>query len=146
MTPIERTIDLHLNHGLNCAQSIVTAFGETLGINPKEAGMLGRPWAGGIGHQGQTCGYLTGALIILAKAFDDPDEKQARKKTDRAIAMLFSRFKEQRGSMLCRDLLGADMATAAGVKRIVEEKLVAKHCQGENGIGKDVAEILAELL
>lgn len=146
MNRIERTIDLHLNHGLNCAQAIIASFGEQLGIDFENARMLGRPWGGGIGHQGDTCGYLTGALIVLAKAFDDPNEKQARKKTDKAISTFLRRFKELRGSTFCRDLLGADMTTEEGIKRIIEENLLATRCQGEKGVGKDVAGILVELL
>ena len=146
MNRIERTLDLHRNGGLSCSQAILSAFGEHLGIDQKSAKMLGRPWAGGIGHLAQTCGYLTGAVLVLAKAYDDEDEDKSRKNIDQAIRMLFQRFEARRGTILCKNLLGADMTTEEGIKKILEEELVAKHCYGAGGIGQDVAEILEELI
>jgi C_GCAxxG_C_C family probable redox protein len=146
MNRIERTIDLHRNGGLSCSQAILTAFGENLGIDQKSAKMLGRPWAGGIGHLALTCGYLTGAVLVLAKVYDNKDEKQARQDIDTAVRELFRHFEERRGTLLCKDLLGANMTTEAGIDRILEEDLVAKHCHGPGGIGQDVAEILEGLI
>lgn len=142
MNRIENTIDLHRNHGLNCAQALLTAFGPPLGIDPNEARMLGRSLAGGIGHRADTCGYLTAACLILAKAFDQPDENKARKSTFAAMAELFEKFEQIRGSANCRDLLGADMSTEEGKKKIAEQDLVTQICKSDNGIGHDVAEIL----
>jgi len=146
MNRIEKTLDLHKNYNLNCSQAILTAFGERVGMDSKTAKKLGRPWAGGIAHMAQTCGYLTGAVLVLAWVFENKDEGRARMETDRAIRKLFRRFEGRRGTTLCRDLLGADMTTEAGVKKILEEKLVDKYCHATGGIGQDVSEILEELL
>ena len=144
MNRVEKTVDLHKNGGLSCSQAILTAFGESFGMDPETAAMLGRPWAGGIGHQALTCGYLTGAVLVLALALNNKDEGKSRKDLDKVIRNLFSRFKERYGgASMCKELLGADMATEEGIKKILEEKLVAKHCYG---YGRDVAEILEELL
>jgi len=146
MNRIERTIDLHRNGGLNCSQAILTTFGEQYGMNKKMAKMFGRPLGGGIGHRAETCGYITAAILILAHAYDHEDEKQARKETSKAVTELFRRFEERRGTTLCKDLLGVDMSTDKGRKRLKEEKLVAEHCHSSGGIGQDVAEILEELI
>jgi C_GCAxxG_C_C family probable redox protein len=109
--------------------------------------MLGRPLGGGIGHQALTCGYLTGAVLVLALALDNKDERQSRNDLDKAIRDLINRFKERHGgATTCKELLGADMSTEEGRKKIMEEKLTAKHCYSEGGIGQHVAEILEELL
>ena len=142
MNRIEHTIDLHRNQGLNCAQALLTAFGPPLGIDPNTAQMLGRSLAGGIGHRADTCGYLTAACLILGKAFDNEDENQARKDTFSAVAELFEKFEQKHGCATCRDLLGADMSTAEGKKKIADQDLVSKICKSDNGIGHDVAEIL----
>jgi hypothetical protein len=55
-------------------------------------------------------------------------------------------FKERYGTTMCKELLGADFSTEEGRKRIQEEKLVAKYCHSEDGIGRDVARILEELI
>jgi len=144
MNRVENTVDLHKNGGLNCSQAILTAFGESFGMDPGTAKMLGRPLGGGIGHQALTCGYITGAVLVLALALNNKDEGKSRKDLDQAIRVLFSRFKEQHnGATMCKELLGADMTTEEGIKKILEEKLVAKHCYG---YGRDVAEILEEII
>ena len=143
MNRVEKTVDLHKNGGLNCSQAILTAFSESFGMDPETAKMLGRPLGGGISHLALTCGYLTGAVLVLAQAMNNKDERQARKETFKAVQELFSRFKERHGATMCKELLGADMTTEEGIKKILEEKLVAKHCYG---YGRDVAEILEDLI
>jgi C_GCAxxG_C_C family probable redox protein len=146
MNRAEKTVDLHKHGGLSCSQSILTVYGEQYGIDPEKARLLGRTLAGGIGRQGETCGYVTGAILILAHAYNDKDEAQARKKTHPAVMELIRRFKERYGTTMCKELLGADVSTQEGGKKIKEEELVAKHCYSEGGIGQHVAEILEELL
>jgi C_GCAxxG_C_C family probable redox protein len=146
MNRIEKTLDLHKNGKMNCSQAILTAFGEQVGLEPETSKMLGRPWAGGIGHMAQTCGYLMGAVLVLSQAFGNEDEGRSRMETDKAVRKLFLRFEERRGATRCQDLLGADMNTEAGIHKILKEKLVEKYCYAKGGIGQDVSEILEELL
>ena len=147
MNRVEKTVDLHKNGGLNCSQAILTVYGEPYGMDSKTAKMFARPLGGGIGHQALTCGYLTGAVLVLALALDNKDERQSRNDLDKAIRDLISRFKERHGgATMCKELLGADMTTEEGVKKILEEKLPAKHCFSEGGIGQRVAEILETLI
>ena len=146
MNRIEKTVDLQRNGGLNCSQAILTAFGEQFGMDAETAKMLGRPWGGGMGHLAETCGYLTGAILVLAQAYKHNDEDQAREEVFEAVRELFSRFEKQRGTTSCKELLGADISTDEGLKKIKQEQLVKKICCGDSGIGQDVAEILEELI
>ena len=59
------------------------------------------------------------------------------------VRELFQRFEGKHGTSLCRDLLGADMSTEEGHKKIQQEGLISKICPG---IGRDVARILEDLL
>ena len=146
MNKVKKTLDLHRNGGLTCSQALLTVYGETYGIDPEKAMLLGRPLAGGIGGQGETCGYITAAILILAYAYIDKDEAEARKNTHPVVMNLFRRFKERHGTTMCKELLGADMSSEEGRKKIREEKLVAKRCHCDGGIGQDVAEILETLI
>jgi len=146
MNSIDNMLDFARNKGLNCSQAILTAFGEPLGIDPETAKMLGRPWGGGMGHLGETCGYLTGAVLLLAHVHAAEDEGRARKDVFGAVRELFSRFEARRGTFRCKELLGADISTPEGLRQIKEEQLVAKICHGSEGVGRDVAEILLSLV
>ena len=146
MNRVAETVDLHKNGGLTCSQALLTVYGESCGIDPGKARLLGRTLAAGVGRQGETCGYVTAALLILAHAQDDKNETEARKKTHPVVMEFIRRFKERYGTTMCKDLLGADMGTEDGRKRIMEEKLVARHCYSEDGIGRFAAGILEELI
>jgi C_GCAxxG_C_C family probable redox protein len=146
MNKVKKTLDLHRNGGLTCSQALLTVYGETYGIDLEKAMLLGRPLAGGIGGQGETCGYIAAAILILAYAYNDKDEAKARKNTHPVVMNLFRRFKERHGTTMCKELLGADISSEEGRKKIREEKLVAKRCHCDGGIGQDVAEILETLI
>ena len=146
MNRIEKTIDLQRSGGLNCSQALLTVFGEQFDMDAETAKMLGRPWGGGMGHLAETCGYLTGAILVLAQAYNHKDEGQAREEVFEAVRELFNRFEKRRGTTTCKELLDADMSTDGGQKKIKQWQLVKKICCGDGGIGQDVAEILEELL
>lgn len=146
MNPVETTLDLQRNGGLNCSQALLTVFGERFGMDAETAKMLGRPWGGGMGHMAGTCGYLTGAILVLAQAYHHKDEGRAREEVFEAVRVLFSRFEKRRGTTLCKELLGADISTEQGLQKIRREELVNKICCSDGGIGQDVSEILEELI
>lgn len=143
MNPARQTADLQQNGGLNCAQALLTVFGKPYGIDADTASALGRPLGGGIARQAGVCGYLTGALLIISLARHQPDEFSSRQASNEANKILFERFRELHGHLQCRNLLGADMRTQEGARRIAEENLIAKNCYG---FGRDVAKILESLL
>jgi C_GCAxxG_C_C family probable redox protein len=128
MNRIEKTIELQRNGGLNCSQALLTVFGEQFGMDAETAKMLGRPWGGGMGHLAETCGYLTGAILVLAQACNCNEEGQARKEVFQAVGELFNRFEKRHGTTSCKELLGADISTERGLKKIKQEQLVKKIC------------------
>jgi len=130
--------------GLNCSQAILSVFGEPYGLDQQTAEELGRPLGGGLGRMGLTCGALTGAILVLGLAERKAqNETEARNNVARSVQELVGRFEDCHGSSLCKVLLGADMSTAAGMKKIKEENMVAQICPG---LVRDAAEILAEIL
>ncbi len=119
------------NDGYNCAQAIIKAFGDDLGIDDNMAKTLGRPLGGGIGHLGEMCGALTGATVVLAHYPALPkDENDARRELHSFVQILAAKFRKKNGCLNCRDLLGVEIGTQEGMKKIVEEKLVARRCPG----------------
>jgi C_GCAxxG_C_C family probable redox protein len=143
MTRIESTSELFVSGGLNCAQAILTAFGETTGIDPETARMLGRPLGGGVAASGQMCGFLTGAVLVLAHAFAGDDEATAREGTIPRVAALLKTFREKHGAVTCNELLGVERGTEEGERRIKEEGIARERCPG---FGRDAAAVLEQIL
>lgn len=141
MNKVEKTAALHAN-GLNCSQAMLTAFGEPYGLDPEMAKTMGRPLGAGMGCLSLTCGAVTSAVLILGLAKNHQEEKEARKLSYSQVRELFRRFEAIHGTCNCAELLGADMSTPEGMKKVREEKLVQKRCPT---FVKDAAAILAEL-
>jgi C_GCAxxG_C_C family probable redox protein len=143
MSKSEMAVQL-FKDGSNCSQAILTIFGQRYGMDPEFAHTIGRSLGGGLGRSGNTCGAITGAIAILGLAQGNPeDEAEARNKIARTVQEFLHCFEERHGSLLCRELLNADMSTEAGQRKIKENQLVSRLCPA---FVKDAAEILSELL
>jgi C_GCAxxG_C_C family probable redox protein len=55
--------------GYSCSQSILSAFASQFGLAEEFAIKISSPFGGGIARQGETCGAVTGALMVLALEF-----------------------------------------------------------------------------
>ncbi len=142
MNNVERTVDLFLS-GSICTQAILTVFGEAYGLDLETAGKLARPFGGGMGHLGRTCGAVTGAVIVLGLALDHQDEGRARKDSFARVQELFQQFEALHGTTDCRSLLGADISTDEGWQKAREQKLFGKVCPA---YVRDAAMALEKLL
>jgi C_GCAxxG_C_C family probable redox protein len=122
----------YFDQGYNCAQSILLAMGETLGFGddftPRIAGGLG----GGIGHEGELCGALTGGVLILGLCFssNDPKDKTAKQMAYDRSSELMRRFAMTNGAKRCRDLTGVNMRTEEGMEAFRLLNVKSRICQG----------------
>lgn len=98
MTAMEKARALRedANVHYNCAQAVLVAFAERLGLSEEQANALGAHFGSGMRH-GAACGALTGALMAAGLAGKDAS----------AAAQLIGQFRATNGSTDCRDLLQA---------------------------------------
>lgn len=126
--------------GYNCAQAVLLAFAEELGLDEKTALRLSSSFGGGMGRMREVCGAVS-ALFLVAGAlygYDDPQDQQAKQQHYALIRTLAEQFKEQNGSIVCRELLGmADNGSS------VPEARTAAYYQKRPC--KDLVEMAAEL-
>ena len=113
--------------GFNCAQSIFSAFAGHFGVSSEFALRLAAPFGGGMAREGEACGALTGALMILGLQYaqDRPEDK------DRiyGIAREFmAHFQQQHGAIRCSELLGHDISTPEGLQAARDENVFASVC------------------
>ena len=94
---------------------------------------------------GGTCGAVTGALMVIglkhAKTRKDDDDSR-----ELAYAMaqdLMDAFRERNGSLLCREILGADVSTPEGIAEVRKRDLFRTVCPK---FVRDAGEILEGLL
>lgn len=72
---------------------------------------LGNVFGGGIGRTGETCGTVTGALMIISLKYGAAgvNDTAAKTKTYELAKQFIRQFKEMNHSMTCRDLVGFDI-------------------------------------
>lgn len=94
--------------GYNCAQAVVCAHCEKLGIDKDTALKIAAPFGGGMGRLREVCGAVSGMFMVLGMMENciDPNDHEAKKKLYEKVQMLAKKYEEEFGSIVCRELLG----------------------------------------
>jgi len=116
--------------GLNCAQAVLMTFAAEQGLDPAMAARLASGFGGGMGRMAHTCGAVTGAFLVLGLQHGaaSGDDKEAKENTYRLVREFSARFEARHGSIACRDLLGCDISTAAGLDVAKQKGLFGTVC------------------
>ena len=93
--------------GYNCSQAVVGAFCEDLGLDFETAMKLSSSFGGGMGRLREVCGAVSGAFMVagLKYGYADPRDKTAKTEHYKLIQDMAAKFKEENGSIICRELL-----------------------------------------
>jgi C_GCAxxG_C_C family probable redox protein len=141
MNRIEKAV-ARFAEGFNCSQAVFSSFAE--GINEETALKMASGFGGGMGRMAETCGAVTGAMMVLGLRFGATLPTPLEKERIYALIRDFSdRFKARNGSILCRTLLNCDISTPEGLHVAKEKNLFKTSCPK---YVQDAAEILEEML
>lgn len=90
--------------GYNCAQAVFCAFSDETGFDKETALRLSAGFGGGVGRLREVCGAVSGMTMVLSYKFasTDPEKKG---EIYALIQKAAADFKEQNGSIVCRELL-----------------------------------------
>jgi len=97
----------YFTDGANCAQAVVLAFKDEIGMDEKTAARLASSFGGGIGRLREVCGAVSGMMMVygLLKGYDDLKDPEAKKAHYANVQALANRFRAENGSIICRELL-----------------------------------------
>jgi C_GCAxxG_C_C family probable redox protein len=132
--------------GYNCAQCILYAFGQDLGLDGETALKMATGLGGGMGGRGEVCGAVTAGILALGLKYGrgEKDEKSVAQQAYEKTNELMDAFERVHGSCMCRTLLdGCDLRSAEGMQRFRQDGLHQKVCVG---CVRTVSEILAGML
>ena len=106
MTHEEKALQA-FSDGANCAQAILLAFRDDLGMDEKTAARLASSFGGGIGRLREVCGAVSGMMMVygLLKGYDDIKDPAVKKAHYANVQALAASFREENGSIICRELL-----------------------------------------
>jgi C_GCAxxG_C_C family probable redox protein len=143
MSSVDHALDL-FSRQFNCAQAIIGAYGPAEGLDEKLCMRIAAAFGGGIARLGETCGVVSGALMVLGLRHwgDAAANPQAKAALYERARDFIARFKARNGSAACRDLLGFDISTPEGWAQMQQHKTHVTVCPK---FVRDAAEILDEM-
>jgi len=129
--------------GFNCSQAIVRTYGPDYGLSPLDSLRVSCGFGGGM-RRGDTCGAVTGALMVLGLRCGPRDTSDTAAKTEvySRVVTFCSSFESRCGSRYCRDLLGCDISTPQGMEHARANNLFKTVCPK---MVQAAAEILEEM-
>ena len=95
--------------GYNCAQAVFCAFTDVTGLDLSASARLSCSFGGGLGRLREVCGAVSAAAMVLgmAKGYDRPGDPELKKRHYELVREFAARFREESGSVICRELLSA---------------------------------------
>lgn len=93
--------------GYNCAQAVAMAFGDVTGLDKGYCAKMASSFGGGMGRMREVCGAVSGMLLVagLLYGYDDPADDEKKKNHYALVQELAGKFREQAGSIICREIL-----------------------------------------
>ena len=108
--------------GYNCAQSVFCAFCEDFGIDFEVGLKMTSSMGGGMGRLREVCGAVSSMFLLvgLKRGYIENNNDEIKANHYKLIQDLADEFKNEFGSILCRDLLGEDRGSYVPDKRTEE--------------------------
>ncbi len=99
--------DLFLS-GSNCSQAVLLAFEDVTGLDPALSAKISSGFGGGMARMREVCGAVSGMIMVanLLYGYTAPGHQDADKKAHyHRIQELAASFRQETGSIICRDIL-----------------------------------------
>ncbi len=99
----------------------------------------------GMAQMGDTCGALTGGMMVLGLKFGRivADDTDAKEKNYRLVHEFVEKFNKRFENCDCRDLLGFEPGAPEASQRFKDELELEKRCAG---FVREASEILEEII
>jgi C_GCAxxG_C_C family probable redox protein len=131
--------------GFNCAQAVLSTYCDDLGLETEMAKRIACGFGAGMGYIGETCGAVTGAIMLIGLKYGkvDVEDNAAKDETYELVQEFTKRFIAINGSVKCKELLGFDLSIPEDLNTVKEKQLFITLCPK---FVRDSSEIIEELL
>ena len=98
------------NKGYNCAQSVALAYADITSLDEEMVAKITASFGGGMGRLREVCGAVSGMAFVASFISPCPtaDNAEAKKANYALVQHFAEKFREQNGSIVCRQLLGLE--------------------------------------
>ena len=93
--------------GNNCAQAVAVAFCDVTGLDETMTAKIVSSFGGGLGRLREVCGAVSGMAAVagVLYGYEDPQDDAAKAAHYNLVQSLAEKFREQAGSIICREIL-----------------------------------------
>lgn len=111
----EKAVEIFMN-GYNCSQAVCAAFADVMWVDEKTALRMSSCFGGGFVRLREVCGAISGMCIVFGMLYGTADGGDFLEKARhyQNTQHLIKSFKEEFGSIICRDLLGEAGKSVSG--------------------------------
>ncbi len=101
--------------GYNCAQAVFATYADLFGMDKETALKVSCSMGGGMGRMREVCGTVSGMSLLagLKEGNIDPKDQEAKRANYELVRLMADKFKEENGSIVCRELLGLETREAS---------------------------------
>lgn len=130
--------------GFDCSQVVLEHFAEELHISSELANKVSACFGGGMA-KGETCGAVSGALMVLGLKYGQYDENHMEQKEIMGAkrAEFYEKLAQKYPSCLCKELLGHDISQPGEFEKVLDSGLLLDFCPV---LVSDIIEIIKEIL
>ncbi|UCB42278.1 MAG: C_GCAxxG_C_C family protein [Dehalococcoidales bacterium] len=144
MSKIEEAVAC-FKEGFICSQAVLSAYSEQFGLDRDTALKIADGFGGGMGRMGETCGAVTGALMVIGLKHGRTvvENTQTHEMTYDLVNEFVRGFKSRNKYITCQELLKCDLSTPEGLQSARQQNLFNTACPG---YVRDAAEIIEDIL
>ncbi|MDE6875790.1 MAG: C-GCAxxG-C-C family protein [Lachnospiraceae bacterium] len=105
----ERAGELFME-GCNCSQAVFVTYADLYGFDQATAMRIAASFGAGMGRMREVCGAVSGMFLVagMETGATEGRDQEGKRRNYEAVQHLAACFKEEYGSIICRELLGLD--------------------------------------
>lgn len=128
MNHVDKAEEYYCNN-FNCSQAVFTTYATELGLDEEVALKIATQFGGGA-RKGEMCGAVAGALMVLGLKYGHSHAENIQEKRNayQISEDFMNRFIKEKGTVVCRELLGYDVSKKEDMKIIKELNLFKTTC------------------
>ena len=90
------------HNGYNCAQAVACSFCKEASMDEDTLKKITQGFGAGLGTMAGTCGAISGAAVVAGLINQD------KAGTSQTVRSVMNQFKQQNGTVICKDLKGVE--------------------------------------
>lgn len=128
MNHVDKAEKYYCNN-FNCSQAVFTAYATELGLEEEVALKIATQFGGGA-RKGEMCGAVSGALMVLGLKYGHchAEDMEEKGRAYQIAEDFMNRFITEKGTVVCRELLGYDVSKKEDMVKIKELNLFKTTC------------------